>query len=218
MKTKIQYNKGDKIGELIFIADVESIKVRKALFLCKCGKEFIANISNAKRRICKSCGCYNAECFDKNRKGERHNLHKHRLYGIWQNIKNRCKNTSLDYYGANGITICTEWRDKFSVFYSWAINNGYKDNLSIDRINGKENYTPENCRWATPKEQSSNRKNNIIIKYNGQNICLKKYCELNGINNKIYNRIRNRITVRGWDIDRAINEPKRYETNKNQLS
>jgi len=62
-------------------------------------------------------------------------------------------------YGGRGIKVCKEWQ-KFTVFYKWALESGYQDNLTIDRINNDGNYEPKNCRWSTPKEQAANRTNN----------------------------------------------------------
>lgn len=88
-------------------------------------------------------------------------LSKTRIYRIWQDMKNRCyykKLPEFKYWGGRGITICKEWRESFLNFYKWALANGYKDNLSIDRVDVNGNYEPSNCRWATAYEQVHNRR------------------------------------------------------------
>lgn len=91
---------------------------------------------------------------------EMHGESKTRLYSLWANMKNRCYNKnvmSYPLYGGKGITVCDEWRRSFTSFRNWAVAAGYQDGLSIDRISSSDGYYPENCRWATPTQQSCNR-------------------------------------------------------------
>lgn len=88
-----------------------------------------------------------------------HGMSRTRLYRIFHDMKRRCykpKDTSYSNYGGKGIKICKEWLDNQEVFFEWALNNGYDDNLTIDRIDSKGNYEPSNCRWITQKEQNYN--------------------------------------------------------------
>ena len=84
-----------------------------------------------------------------------------RLYRIWVDMHNRCYQKSYhayNHYGGRGITICDEWLHDFQTFFNWAIENGYKDNLSIDRIDNEKGYSPDNCRWVTMEEQNKNKR------------------------------------------------------------
>ena len=100
-------------------------------------------------------------------------------------MKDRCSNPKNDkyvYYGGRGIKVCEEWAVDFMNFYTWAAANGYQDNLSIDRRDNNENYSPANCRWATSIEQANNKSNNRIISHNGEEHTLAGWSRLLGIN------------------------------------
>lgn len=121
-------------------------------------------------------------------------------------MKTRCYNKNFMYYcnyGGKGIKICDEWKNDFSKFYKWAINNGYKEGLTIDRINNDGNYEPLNCRWVTRKKQNNNMNKNIIINYNGKKQTISEWAdELNLSRIALYYRIR-----RGWDVEKALTTP-----------
>ena len=106
-------------------------------------------------------------------------------------MKNRCGNTAdpnYKYYGGRGITVCEEWHN-FMPFYEWAMSHGYSEELTIDRKDVNGNYEPSNCRWATKKEQSNNKRTNVFITYNNQTHTLKEWSEITGIK---YNTLHSR--------------------------
>ena len=127
----------------------------------------------------KSCGCLRKIVSAKQGKvNSRHGDTGTRLWKIWLGMKDRCARNAR--YRSRGITVCDEWLD-YACFKKWAMNNGYEDFLTIDRINNDLGYSAENCRWATYKQQERNRTNNILLTVNGQTKCLSEWAETTGI-------------------------------------
>lgn len=166
---------------------VDTGKNRRTYWLCKCdcGKEVVLRADQVKSGNTKSCGCHKHEVDSQKaniilkKVNTKHGLSKTRLYSIYENIVGRCTNPlehSYERYGGRGILICNEWLNDVNSFYDWAINNGYKDNLTIDRINNNGNYEPNNCRWANNITQCNNRRSNIKIKYKGKTQSLTMWC------------------------------------------
>jgi hypothetical protein len=144
-------------------------KIRYALFECKlCNKHFKKGVADARRRgffKCKRCAEQNNPAILK----RKHGLRNTKIYKAWNNMKNRCFNKKVSVYksyGGRGITVCDEWRNDVRLFYKWSLENGYKENLTIDRINNDGNYEPSNCRWVDMSIQAQNtrklRKNNTL--------------------------------------------------------
>ena len=199
---KCQDLTGQKFNKLLVLKQVRKNK-GKTYWLCKCdcGKETIVEGYKLKTGHIRSCGCLQREINIK--RLTTHNLSKSKLYEIWCAIKNRCLNKNLKTYknyGGRGITVCQEWLNDFKTFYDWAINNGYSDGLTIDRINNDGNYEPDNCRWASRKTQANNRRTCKTFTYNGVTKNYKQWCEFLKINYKtFYSRI-----SRGWKIETAL--------------
>lgn len=138
-----------------------------------------------------------------------------RLNVIYNDMKLRCfnpKSNNFHLYGGRGITICSEWIDKeqsgiknctkgYLAFKEWAIANGYKDNLTLDRIDSNKDYCPENCRWVSPKAQSNNIRTNVYLTYNGQTKTLSQWADLLGIN---YHTLYSRIYQYHWSVSEAF--------------
>ena len=129
-----------------------------------------------------------------------------RLYRIYNGMKSRCYNPrfpSYQHYGARGVRIYEEWLNDFSAFRSWALSHGYREDLTIDRIDNNGNYESDNCRWVTPYVQSNNTRRNRYITLYGETLTLKEWADRFGISEKT---VRDRLK-RGWDIETALTIP-----------
>ncbi len=197
-KDKI-YN-GNKIVELI---DSEK---KTILCECSCGNKFtcrIFDLTCQKSPIlnCGKCGIVLKELVKAFRK---HRVS--RLENIYYKMIDRCYNSkekSFSYYGGRGITVCEEWRKSYSNFRDWALNNGYQEDLSIDRIDVNGNYEPNNCRWATVKQQANNKRKTKRYNFNGGLYTASEIADITGIN---YGTLRSRLR-NGMDIYTATSTP-----------
>ncbi len=146
------------------------------------------------------------------------NLLNNRIYRIWIGIKQRCLNercNNYHNYGGRGISICKEWLKDFHKFEEWSLNNGYNDCLSIERINVNGNYEPNNCKWATRKEQARNRRSNHLYKYKGEIKCIYELAEKYNINVKTLQR---RLLICKWSIEKSIETPvRKHKKYKNAI-
>lgn len=153
-------------------------KITKDFYLCrcKCGKEFVAYKHNLTRNVdrIESCGCI---------KGT-HHLRNTRCMQIFYGMKKRCYTTTChDYknYGGRGIRVCNEWLENPKNFYDWAMANGYKNTLTIERIDVNKDYCPGNCKWATKTEQAQNKRSTRKFFYFGQMLTIREICGLTGL-------------------------------------
>lgn len=204
---------GSRYGKLVVVEYAGKDKNGYTTWLCRCdcGNEKIIRGSKLKDGDIKSCGC-SQHLFTRERCEKislskiKHGLSGNRLYYIYDNMLKRCYDESSEKYqnyGARGIAVCDEWRNNRQAFFDWAYNAGYTEELTIDRIDVNGDYCPDNCRWATQKEQANNRTSNHKLTYNGSTHTIAEWAEITGISpSALYSRIYN-----GWDAEKALSTP-----------
>lgn len=160
----------------------EHAKYIKWICLCDCGNTKVIMGCNMMGGRTVSCGCLNRQ-----RASETlttHGQYGTRLYKIWQKMKERCnyrKDIHYYNYGGRGISVCDEWQTDYMCFRTWAMDNGYRHNLTIDRADNDGNYNPQNCKWSTNKEQCNNTRNNIMVTINSITHTLSEWADMYGI-------------------------------------
>lgn len=182
---------------------------KMVLCRCSCGNEVVKRIRVLKSENTRSCGCLRSELSaERSRVSEKTNCSSYsRIRDIWKHMQDRCdnmNNKSYKNYGAKGITVFEEWRN-FKIFFDWALLNGYRDDLTIDRIDSTKNYCPENCRWSDRKTQNNNTSRNHLLTYNGKTQSIALWADEV---NLPYSTLKSRIDKHGWDVERALLTPK----------
>lgn len=211
---KIPINK--RFGKLIIVKEIEAKKYkngtihRRVLAICDCGNETEVTYNTLQTGSTKSCGCL---------RNVANGLSGTRIHNIYTRIIFRCysdKSNRAYRYKQRGIKVCKKWKNDFMSFYNWAMSNGYRENLQIDRRDNDGDYEPDNCRWVTPKQQNNNRSDNVRIEIDGKKISLRVYLEKHNRVNDWY-AIRRRLT-NGWSDIEAINyKPHRNSNRKAEL-
>lgn len=207
MSGKIQDLKGKRFDKLLVVAFVEIGKTGNARWdcVCDCGRHTIVYGSSLKKNIPHSCPhCKNVSFWEKK---ETHRESKTRLYNIYYNMRKRCENenaVNYENYGGRGITVCDLWRNSYEAFSDWAHRNGYTDKLTLDRIDSNGNYSPDNCRWVTYKEQGLNTRANNRITFNGETLTVTEWADKLGIKRAT---LCTRLKTYGWPVERALTEP-----------
>lgn len=167
---------------------------------CECNNFTWVEASNLKSGAVKSCGCAG------NHVNRIHGMSRTRLHKIWSRMIARCFNPNVDsfeHYGGRGITVCSEWMETngFINFMNWSYEHGYKENLSIDRIDNNKGYSPDNCRWVTQSVQMRNTRTNPRYELNSKPYTI---ADLADIFNIPYQRLHRRIHALHWDIEEAV--------------
>lgn len=169
---------GKRFGRLVVIERDFTSKRTKWICECDCGNIKSIQQCHLKSGATTSCGCYQKE-----KAKEYNTIHgetRSSLHNRWKAIKQRCYNLNCKAYknyGARGITVCDEWLNDFNNFYNWAIENGYQENLELDRIDNNKGYSPNNCRWVETIINNHNRRNTATI----DGIPLKEFCEIHDV-------------------------------------
>ena len=201
VKKRVDVNIGQQYGHLTVIDYAEPIvrpngDILKA-WLCECDcvnkTKRVVDENSLKYNHTKSCGCTRRKT---------HGLSYSRIYKIYYAMLKRCTNKNYhqyDTYGGRGIKVCKEWQDDFMNFYNWSIENGYSDDLSIDRKDVDGDYCPENCVWATIIEQANNKRNNIILTYKERTMNAKEWAKQDDVHIP-YGTILRRFHD-GWNIE-----------------
>lgn len=200
---------GNTFDRLTVIERKGSNVRKEALWLCQCScgnKTIVRGVHLIHGRI-KSCGCLKTEGTIKRmtKHGGYINGKKSRVLNTHAFMMQRCYNPNRpDYkhYGGRGITVKSEWHD-FVTFREWAFANGYREGLTIERIDFNGNYEPSNCMWIPRSEQPKNTRRNHVVTINDETYYISEWLRIKGIKMfTFYGRLR-----RGWSIERALTQP-----------
>ncbi|MEC1663008.1 hypothetical protein [Bacillus halotolerans] len=189
--------KGERFGRLTVIGLSEKRVGRKTYWdcICDCGNKKTVR-SDSLKKTTRSCGCLKDEQAAINvALNHKHKDSYSHLHYLWIRMKQRCNNpntTRFYDYGGRGIKVCKEWNESYQSFKDWAYKSGYKEGLSIERIDVNGDYSPENCTWINTIDQANNRRSTIWVEYQGEKLNLKQWSKKLGINygtlNARYNR------------------------------
>lgn len=193
---------GKKFGLLTVLKQEGNLGGRPAwLCACDCGTQRVFRGGNLRNGASASCGCAIVE------RVTTHGLHKHPLYGIWQAMIQRCTNPNaknFHRYGGRGISVAQRWlgEDGFPMFLR---DMGERPaGMTLERKDNNGNYEPENCKWASRRDQYRNRSTNNLITFNGQTRTITEWADSIGIATP---NLISRIRIYNWPLERALTEP-----------
>lgn len=170
---------------------------------CDCGKEKLIERRALVSGSTKSCGCHKCDLL---RAKKKYTPTTRKIKQVWDSMIYRCTNPNsrvYSKYGGRGITVCSEWLS-FTSFMDWSLRNGYAPRLTIERIDNDKGCSPDNCKWATYKEQENNKSSNHIVTYLGEAHTVMWWSEHTGIN---FSTLRQRISDRNWSVERSLLTP-----------
>lgn len=172
-------------GKLTVVRYLHSDKHKRRTYecVCQCGRSTVTTGIALRSGKTKSCGCLLKEYYA-NGASATHKKSKTRLYRVWASMKDRCGNPRTPgyrNYGERGITVCNSWIESFENFYAWAMSNGYKDGLTLDREDNNGNYNPNNCRWVTHQVQCNNTRRTRRITAKGETMSIAQWARRFGI-------------------------------------
>lgn len=196
---------GKRFGRLVVVRRNGTWMNRHILWECKCdcGNITTVNVNNLRNGTIKGCGCLRSEKLKT--RNTKHGMTSSKEYSVWCGMKSRCYNASSQYYnnyGGRGITVCISWIHSFEKFFEDM--GKCPSGFTLERINNDLGYSPENCKWASRKDQSINKRNVKLYTYNGETRCLKDWAENLGIcKSTLQDRLKN-----GWSNEEAFSTPK----------
>lgn len=195
----------ERYGRLIAISRAPSIGRRTAwLFICDCGTEKIIRVENVRNGDARSCGCLRNEVTAKRSTTHGHRIGRKtsRTLKSYEHAKGRCFNKSdpkYPHYGERGITMCDEWANSFEAFLKYM--GECPSGKTLGRINVNKGYEPGNCRWETSFQQARSRTDNVFVEHNGENLVLKDYAAIVGVD---YKRLHYFHRTKGLSIKDAV--------------
>lgn len=205
---------GKTYGRLTVLENLPSVDGKSMCRCrCSCGKEVVKRSVHVKNGLTKSCGClYLDHARNMNRK---HGCYKERLYATWLAMLNRCRwpgHPSYKNYGARGIRVCKAWEKDYRKFRAWAMSHGYRDDLTIERIDNDGNYTPSNCTWVDHASQARNLRKTVWVDTDAGRMCMAEAVRHYGVTTVAiaYQRVRRH----GWDALRAASTPTMQQKEK----
>lgn len=197
---------GQRFGKLVALKFLRIVNHRSIyLWQCDCGSEPFERMAQSVKCDCALPKCRKCDLACRADQMLKHGLSATRLHKIWIGARGRCRNPRDKHfadYGGRGINFSEEL-DDYSAFHQWATNNGYADNLELDRIDNDRGYEAGNCRWVDRKTQCRNQRKTRYFSYQGRQITIPELAEISGLH---VNTIRRRLLSTKLSAEESINK------------